>query len=230
VERRGLVGGSAVVVAAMVLLFVGAVSVYGTDAQTTRPTRHVNGNTIVSGESPKAELSIAKEFRFAGTQTVNLYGNADAEQFLFTTPGPGNTVGRFYWLQFEHFLPTNDMKYNYDSTRTAQLGDLSFVYDVKGFSDFAALLTSDPASDGAAMQRLLAKQNLSFPHKTVMVRMFHLPTADHRTELMVIYGEALPQDTTVPARADGAKLDTESPDSAKTFLEHARQGLVIRTR
>jgi hypothetical protein len=219
-----------VVVAAMVLLFASVVSVYGTDAQTTGPTRHVNGNTIVSGDSPKAELSIAKEFRFAGTQTVNLYGNADAEQFLFTTPGPGNTVGRFYWLQFEHFLPTNDMKYNYDSTRTAQLGDLSFVYDVKGFSDFAALLTSDPASDGAAMQRLLAKQNLSFPHKTVMVRMFHLPTADRRTELMVIYGEALPQDTTVLARADGAKLDTESPDSAKMFLEHARQGLTIRSR
>jgi hypothetical protein len=230
VRRRGVVGGSAVVVAAMVLLFAGVVSINGTDAQTTGPTRHVNGNTIVSGESPKAQLSIAKEFRFAGTQTVNLYGNADAEQFLFTTPGPGNTMNSFYWLQFEHFLPTNDMKYNYDSTRTAQLGDLSFVYDVKGFSDFAALLTSDPASDGAAMQRLLAKQNMSFPHKTVMVRMFHLPTADHRTELMVIYGEALPQDTTVLARADGAKLDTESPDSAKMFLEHARQGLTIRSR
>jgi hypothetical protein len=71
---------------------------------------------------------------------------------------------------------------------------------------------------------------MSFPHKTVMVRMFHLPTADHRTELMVIYGEALPQNTTVLARADGAKLDTESPDSAKMFLEHARQGLTIRSR
>jgi hypothetical protein len=230
VKRNVLFGGNVMVVAAMVVLLGAATSVHGTDRQNAGPTRHVTGNTITSGESPKAELSIAKEFRFIGTQTVNLYGNADAEQFLFVTPGPGNTVDRFYWLQFEHFLPTNDMKYTYDSTRTAQLGDLSFIYDVKGFSDFAAVLTSDPASDGAAMQRLLAKQNLSFPHKAAMVRMFHLPTADHRTELMVIYGEALPQDTTVPVRADGAKLDTESPDAAKNFLEHARQGLVIRTR
>jgi hypothetical protein len=230
VKRRVQFGGSFMAVAAMALLFGGAISVYGTDGQNAGPTRHVNGNTIISGESPKAELSIAKEFRFAGTQTVNLYGNADAEQFLFVTSGAGNAVDRFYWLQFEHFLPTNEMKYNYDSTRTAQLGDLSFIYDVKGFSDFAAVLTSDPASDGAAMQRLLAKQNLSFPHKAAMVRMFHLPTADHRTELMVIYVEALPQDTAVPVRADGAKLDTESPEAAKLFLEHARQGLAVRTR
>ena len=212
------------------MLFGAAISVYGTDGASAASTRQVKGNTIISIEAPAAELSVAKEFRFAGTQTVNLYGNADAEQFLFVTPGPGNTIDRFYWFQFEHFLPTNDMKYNYDSTRTAQLGDLSFIYNVMGLSDFAAVLTSDPASDGAAMGRLLAKENLSFPHKAVMVRMFYLPTADHRTELMVIYGEALPADSAVPVRADGAKLDSESPDSAQMFLEHARRGLTVRSR
>jgi hypothetical protein len=31
--------------------------------------------------------------------------------------------------------------------------------------------------------------------------MFHLPTPDHRTELMIIYGEALPADT--PLRKEG---------------------------
>jgi hypothetical protein len=216
--------------AAMVLFFAAAISLYGIDGGGGAATRQVKGNTIISAGFPEAKLSVAKEFRFAGTQTVNLYGNAEAEQFLFVMPGPGNTIDRFYWLQFEHFLPTNDMKYNYDSTRTTQLGDLSFIYNVMGASDFAAVLTSDPASDGAAMQRLLAKHNLSFPHKAVMVRMFHLPSADHRTELMVIYGEALPQDSTVPVRADGAKLDTESPEAAQLFLEHARRGLTVRGR
>jgi hypothetical protein len=230
VKRRGLVGGSGVVATAMLVWLGAANHAYGTARQTAVSTRHVTGNTITSAEFPKAELSVAKEFRFIGTQTVNLYGNADAEQFLFATPGPGNTIDRFYWLQFEHFLPSNDYKYNYDSPHTAQIGDLSFVCDVKGFLDFAALLGSDPASDGAAIKRLAAKEKLSVPHKAVMVRMFHLPSADHRRELMVIYGEALPQDSAVPAKADGAKLDTESPDAAKTFLKHARQGLTIRSR
>jgi hypothetical protein len=60
--------------------------------------------------------------------------------------------------------------------------------------------------------------------------MFHLPSADHRTELMIVYGEALPQDTAVPVRKDGVPLDKESPGAAQMFLEHARQGLVIQTR
>ena len=73
------------------------------------------------------------------------------------------------------------------------------------------------------MEQLLGKRHLSLPHNTAVVRMFHLPSADHRTELMIIYGEALPQDSAVA-------LDKESPGSAGMFLEHVRQGLVIQTR
>ena len=58
--------------------------------------------------------------------------------------------------------------------------------------------------------------------------MFHLPTADRRTELMIIYGEALPKDSKIPASADGVRLDDVSPESAKALLDHARAGLTIR--
>jgi hypothetical protein len=175
-------------------------------------------------------LSVQKGFRFIGAQQVNLYGNAEAEQYLFARSGPDNIVGRFYLMQFEHFLPTNNLTYNYDSMRTTQIGNLQFNCDVRSWPDFAAVLTEDPASDGAAMERLLAKRHLSFPHNAVLVRMFHLPSADHRTELMIIYGEALPRDTAVPVRKGGVQLDIESPGSAQMFLEHARQGLVVQTR
>jgi hypothetical protein len=229
-KRQFLSSASAMVVAATGLLLGVATFAYGGDGTSANAVRHVRGRTIFSEESPKAELSVRKGFRFIGTQQVNLYGNAEAEQYLFARLGTDNIVERFYWIQFEHFLPTNNRTYNYDSTRTTQIGDLQFTYDVRSWPDFAALLTEDSASDGAAMERLLAKRHLSFPHKTVMVRMFHLPSADHRTELMIIYGEALPQDTAVPVRKDGVHLDMESPGSAKMFLEHARQGLVVQTR
>ena len=91
-------------------------------------------------------------------------------------------------------------------------------------------MAGNPASDGAAIQRLFNKQHLSFPHRAAHVRMFHSPSADHRSELMIIYGEALPQNSAVPIREKGLDLATESPASAQVLLEHARQGLVIHTR
>jgi len=39
--------------------------------------------------------------------------------------------------------------------------------------------------------------------------MFHLPTADHRMELMGIYAEALSQFSEIPVRQGGVELDTE---------------------
>jgi hypothetical protein len=229
-KRHVLSSGRAMAVAATGLVLGVATLAYGGDGASVGAVRHMKGRTIFSEESPRAELGVPKGFRFIGTQQVNLYGNAEAEQYLFARSGPDNTIERFYWIQFEHFLPTNNRTYNYDSLHPKQIGDLQFNCDVKSWPDLAAVVMEDPASDGAAMERLLAKQHLSFPHKTVLVRMFHLPSADHRTELMIIYGEALPQHTAVPVRKGGVQLDMESPGSAQVFLEHARQGLVVQTR
>ncbi len=190
--------------------------------------REINGQTIISNELPAAELTVGKEFHYVGGQRVNLYGNADAEQHLFVKAGSRGVVERFYWVQFEHFFPTNNYKYDYPADRTTDIGGLQFIYDVKSWADYAALQAEDPASDGAAIERLLAQHNLAFPKKAVRVRMFHLPTPDRRTELMIIYGEALPEGSMVPVRKDGVELDKESPDSAKMFLEDGRRGLTIR--
>lgn len=229
-KRQVLSTRNAIVVATASLLLGVATSAYGGGGTSTNAVRHVRGRTIFSEESPRAEISVQKGFRFVGTQRVNLYGNAEAEQYLFAKSGPDNIVERFYWVQFEHFLPTNNRTYNYDSTRTTQIGDLQFLYNVGSWPDYAAAIAGDPASDGAAIERLLAKRHLSFPQRAVHVRMFHLPTADHRTELMIIYGEALPQNTTVPVRNGGVQLDMESPSLARMFLEHARQGLAVQAR
>lgn len=217
-------------IAATILLF--SVEAFGQEVSKTNvgPERVIEGQTIVSQALPKATLTVAKGFRFAGTQRVNLYGNSDAEQYLFVRVGPHGIVDRFYWIQFEHFLPTNKRTYNYDSKRTVKMGDLRFVYDVRSWPNYAAIHASDPASDGAAIERLLAKHDLSLPMRAVQVRMFYLPSADHRTELMIIYGEALPKNSSIPVREGGVELDMESASSAQTFRDHARQGLVVRAQ
>jgi hypothetical protein len=202
---------------------------YGSDGTNANAVRHVSGGTVFSEESPRVELSVRKGYRFIGTQQVNLYGVAEAEQYVFARQGRDNTVESFYWIQFEHFLPSNDRTYNYGSKNTTQIGNLHFVYNVGSWPDYLTEMAGNSASDGAAVERLLEKRHLSFPHRAAHVRMFHSPSADRRSELMIIYGEALPQNSAVPVREKGLVLDTESPDSAQMLLEHARQGLVIHT-
>jgi hypothetical protein len=190
--------------------------------------RQVRDQTIISKELPSADLTFAKDFQYVGGQVVNLYGNADAEQHLFVKATGSGPVQGFYWVQFEHFLPTNQYTYDYKPDRTTDIGGLQFIYDVKSFTDYSVVL-HDPRSDGAAIASLLARHNLTFPKRAAHVRMFHLPTPDRRIELMIIYGEPVPGDSQLPAGDDGVSLDETSPEAAKVFLEHARQGLTIRT-
>ena len=197
-------------------------------AVTTPPVeREVRGHTIISNKLPAADLTFGDDFRYAGSQVVNLYGNADAEQHLFVKGGTNGPVDAFYWVQFEHFLPTNTFTYNYRPDRTTDIGVLQFIYDVKAFTDYGATAT-DPSSDNAAVVALLAKHNLALPRRAARIRMFHLPSADRRTELMIIYGEALPENSPIPTGADGVPLDSANVEAAKTVFGHARQGLTIR--
>ena len=200
----------------------------GAFAQTPSPTplREVRGQTIISNELPKAELTFGKDFRYVGGQDVNLYGMAEAEQHIFVVAGASGVVERFYWVQFEHRLPKDKHTYNYQG-RTTDIGGFSFTYDTKSWPDYAANNAEDPASDGAAIARLLAEHNLVLPKRAARVRMFHLPTFDRRTELMIIYGEALPEGSDVPVREGGVVLDDEAPASAHMLLEHARRDLAI---
>ena len=196
-------------------------------AQTSSPAlREVRGQTIISNELPKADLTFAKDFRYIGGQDVNLYGMADAEQHIFVVAGASGVVERFYWVQFEHRLPKDKHTYNYQG-RTTDIGGFSFIYDVKSWPNYAANNADDPASDGAAIERLLAEHNLVFPKRAARVRMFHLPTFDRRTELMIIYGEALPENSDIPIREGGVVLDDEAPAAAHMLLEHARRDLTI---
>jgi hypothetical protein len=218
------------VLAATFLMLGAATLAYGADGTDTGAARHIKGRTIFSDEFPRVKLTIRRGMRFIGTQRVNIHGNSEAEQYVFVRSGRDNTVLRFYLVQFEHFLPTNHFVYDYSTMGTAQVGDLQFNYDVKILSDLSSLLREDHGSDGQAMEQLLEKQRLVLPHKTVMVRMFQLPSTDHRTELMIIYGESLPENTTTPIRDGTVSLDTKISSSLEIFLEHARHGLLVETQ
>lgn len=192
--------------------------------------RTVRNNTILSPELPRADLIFGSDFRYVGGQAVNLYGMADAEQHLFVRGGKNGVIDAFYWIQFEHRVPGDQHTYDYQLGHTTDIGGLSFVYDVKSWPEYATMQNEDPKSDGAAITRLLAKSNLKFPSRAARIRMFHLPTPDRRTELMIIYGEALPQDSAVPLRKEGVDLMQEAPASSQKLLADLKSQLTIRPK
>ena len=199
------------------------------DLATPPVEREVRGQTIISNRLPAADLTFGNEFRYVGSQVVNLYGNAFAEQHVFVKGASSGPVDAFYWVQFEHYLPTNSNTYSYRPERTTDFGGLQFIYDVRAFADYVGA-TRDPRSDGAAVASLLARHDLRFPARMARVRMFHLPTADRRSELMIIYGEALAPNSRIPTRGGDISLDSESPADANVILDHARQGLTVRKK
>src|SRR5258708_3547548 len=78
-------------------------------AQTDLPVqRSVQGHTLTSNAQPNAAITFDAAFVHAGSQRFPLYGVADAEQHFFVDADPGHQIRRFYWLQFEHYLPDND--------------------------------------------------------------------------------------------------------------------------
>lgn len=218
------------VLTALMLAFGGQILTAQTEPASATMLRPIRDNTIVSPELPKADLIFGNGFRYIGGQQVNLYGMADAEQHLFVKDGKGGVVDAFYWVQFEHRVPADQHTYNYPADHSTEIGGLGFVYDVKSWPNYAAGMLDDPASDGAAISHLLAKSNQNFPQRAARIRMFHLPTPDKRTELMIIYGEALPENSPVPLRKDGVDLMEEAPAFAQKLLGDLKAQLTIRPK
>src|ERR671912_29974 len=63
--------------------------------------------TLTSTARPALTLRHGKDLKYIGTQSFTLYDVAHAEQHFFVDADKENRIRRFYWVQFEGFLPTN---------------------------------------------------------------------------------------------------------------------------
>jgi hypothetical protein len=190
----------------------------------------VKGQTLTSPELPGVSLDFAKFLTYAGGQRFNLYGVATAEQHFFVETGQEGTIRRFYWVQFEHYLATNEHRYKYKAERVARVGDLDFIVDTSVFAHYFGK-ESNPASDSAKAKAFFTAKGYRMPDAIVRARCFYLPDSSNRSELMIIYGEALSQ-----ADLDGAAIpaeelaDVKYPQLAAKVIEHVNRGVSIHGR
>jgi hypothetical protein len=205
-----------------------SIALLASGSDSVRLERHVHGQVLTSDHDPAVKITFGPQFKYAGGQRFVLYGVAEAEQHFYVQSAANGQAERFYWVQFEHYLPDNTHQYDYPSKRTTDIGGLNFIYDTAVFADYAGANT-DPASDGGKARALLKNGGITFPAAAARIRMVHLTDNSRRSELMIIYGEAL-KEKAPPNSAEGLPADDQVPELSAGVRQHALEGIKIEQR
>lgn len=205
------------------LLLIIAFSAFSAFAQSNPPiTRTVSGQVLTSKDTPGMRFEFDKAFKYAGAQSFVLYDVANAEQHFFVDADKDGRIKRFYWIQFEGYLPTNTHTYNYTPTKLVNLGGLGFIADAYARSLKGNL--GRPDSDGNRARAFLASKGFHMASTEIISqRLVHLVGDAKRNELMIIYTEDL-TDTGLSA------ADLSEGGSAHNRWNKIAQGLIDRAQ
>jgi hypothetical protein len=195
-------------------------------AQIQAPERKVVGNVIISERDPEIRITLPGSARYAGSDRWVLYGIADCELHAFVEADERKNVQRFYWVQFESYLPFKpDLKHTYDSPRHTMMGGIDFYVDTWVRPNDAAL---DPGSDREHIEALIKAKGDRMPAGMMYVRFVHLLDDSKRKELMIIYGEDLSYAGHSAADLiESGKAHDRWPAIAEGLVSRAENGIKI---
>ena len=189
--------------------------------------RSVKGQVLMSKSLPTVRLTFDKNFKYIGSQDFILYDVARAEQHFFVDADAQGHIKRFYWVQFEGYLPSNTHTYNYKSPKMVNIGGLDFFADTY----FVNVKTnpSRPDSDGNRMQAFLEGKGYSIVGDDVMLqRLVYMADEGKRNELMIIYMEDLsPLGLTAADLSPSGSAANRREELTKALLERAQKGMKI---
>jgi hypothetical protein len=158
-------------------------------AHAQEPERTVHGSSVISTLDPKIRVDLPASAQYVGADRWLLLGFDDCEMHLFVDADAGKHIQRLYWVQFEAYIPERpEAHHDYSGSRHITIDGLDFYLDT-WVSDASQPTEKD--SDGDHERRLLAAKGFKRPANGMYVRLVHLPDAEKRKELMVIYGEDL---------------------------------------
>ena len=190
-------------------------------------TRTVSDQVLTSKDTPAVRLKFDKAFKYAGGHSFVLYDVANAEQHFFVDADKEGRIKRFYWIQFEGYLPTNTHSYNYKSPKIVNIGGFDFFADASARSLKGNL--GRPDSDGNRARAFLASKGFRMAGTEFLSqRLVHLVDAAKRNELMIIYVEDL--STGVAGDANLTAADLNEGGSAYVRWSAIAQGLLERAQ
>lgn len=176
-------------------------------------------NAIVHPGAPALRVHVPEGAAYVGGERFTLYGVADCEIHVFVEADAERRIRRFYWIQFESYLPSRpDARYDY--------GESDRRMDLWGAAAWASAFamttarTPRPGSDTERVRAILERAGYAAPPHMMAVRLVRLlddpqGTGYGRQELMLIYAEDMAPTGLTPddVRTDGA------PNARWTALE-----------
>ncbi len=187
--------------------------------------RGVEGQVLTSTEMPAVRLEFDKGFKYVGSQSFILYDVASAEQHFFVDADAQGRIKRFYWVQFEGYLPNNTHAYDYRVNKAVEIGGLDFIADA--YARNIKANAGRPDSDGSRARAFLEGKGYRMASDDVMSqRLVHLVDKARRNELMIIYTEDLGgMGLTAADLAKGGRAAARWDEVATGLLERALKNM-----
>jgi|GEM_PF-947411 len=171
---------------ASVLFFI-AQPALGQSDRPTLPDRSVLNNVLVSSSLPEIRVAVAPEFTYVGRFDFFIRDVAYGERFVFVD-ADDKKVQRLFIFQFEGFLPTNTMTYNYNFSQAEEMGGFRFRQNTWAYSNNDALINS-PEGEGSLTAKFLRSKGYELEDELMMSRFLMVPDEERRNELILFYLE-----------------------------------------
>jgi hypothetical protein len=198
------------------------------------PERIQQKNSIVSRADPAVTVRVPRGAVYVGTQRWPLYYVADCELHVFVEADASKRVKRFYWIQFEQYLPSQpDARYDYAkpvNVREAHWGKVWWRRARFG-------PTGEKPQPGSELERvyaLIAKAGYSLPPHMINVRLVRMlddpaDSGKGRKELILFYNEDM---APVAARSEDfitdGKINASWAPVEKALVERAVKRFAVQ--
>ena len=197
--------------------------------------RQVIDNVIISEDTPSIKIKVDDEFAFVGKFDFEIIASseeypedligkpiASGERLVFLKSDQEQSVEKLFIVQFEGFLPENDLIYNYDFSKAESIGSNKYrhntwIYDARSMAE------QNPSNEGAKTIKFIEDKGFTLQDYFMMSRFVGLASEDRKNEIIIFYQEMLTKTT-------GLTLDEYEQSTTQADRETIINSLVERSR
>jgi hypothetical protein len=170
-------------------LYTVTLAVRSLAAQDLTPARTVDGTTVTSRSDPSVRIQLPPTFTYVGAHRWLLFDVADCEIHVFVEADAQKRVTRFYYIQFEAYLPSKpNYSYDYASRNPQQVTKDGMTFYVR--PNFGP--SNEPAKPGSEWEhvsRMISAAGYVMPPHLINVRLVSVLDDARRKELLIYYDE-----------------------------------------
>ena len=203
-------------------------------------SRYVKDNTLISHELPKIEIKVDSEFKFVGKFDFEIIANSDeysenmqgkpvaaGERYVFASTDNNRSVNKLFIVQFEGFLPENDLIYNYNFDKANFIGENKYRHNT-WFYDSKKQALENPLNEGAKTRAFLEEKGFLLEDQFMMSRYVGLASEDRKNEIIIFYHEMLKKTTGYSLEEyENSLSDEETKSILNLFFERAQKSFNI---